>query len=130
MIRALVLVLVVVVLILQAGLTTPTRVSIVRPIQIVNEYAHLRYQVQVDPHAENRALVLAAVDTSLERATLEDATRLTSEQLDGEHAPRTRWVEWKYGLPAGDYVVVAVLYSGIKNEIARASVPVTVLARF
>jgi hypothetical protein len=122
MIRALLLVLVVLSLLFQSGLTTPSRVSIVRPIQLVNEHSYIRYMVQVDPQAENRALVVAAVDEGV-------VVRSTREQLDGVDAPRTRWIEWKYGLPAGEYMVVAVLFSS-QREVARASVPVTVLARF
>ena len=128
MIRALALVCAVVLLV---GLGAPPRVSFIRPPGFVNEYAALRFVVQVDPHAENAALVVAALDGSLEWSTLEDAVRLTREQLDGEAAPRTRWIEWREGLPAGEYLLVAVLYSGIANESALASVTnrVTVLGR-
>ena len=122
MTRALALVLVVLFLVLQSGIAEPTRVSIVRPIQILNEQTYVRYQIQVDPQAENRALVLAAVDEGV-------VVRSSREQLDGDKAPRTRWIVWQNGLPAGEYVLLAIVFNS-QREVARASVPVTVLARF
>lgn len=115
------LILLVLALVLQSGLSTPTRVSIIRPAYFVREYEYIRWQVQIEPHAENRLLVVAAVDG--------DVVRQTKEQLDGDAAPRTRWIEWKHGIPAGEYQVIAVLYSQA-NEIARATVPLTVLSRY
>lgn len=123
MIRALALVLVVLFLVYQSGIALPTRVSIIRPMQIVNEHAYLRYQVQVDPQAENRSLVVGAFDEGV-------AVRLTKEQLDGAEAPRTRWIVWRNGLPAGEYLLVAALIGLGGREVARASVPLVVLSRF
>ena len=120
MIRALALVCVVLVLMFQSGLMDTARISVRGP-SFVGEGQYVRYMVRIDPRAENRLLVLAAVDES-------GPVRSTKEQLDGDSAPRTRWVEWKFGLPAGEYVILALLYSSQK-EIARASVPVTVLSR-
>ena len=121
MIRALALVLVVVWLVFQSGIVTPSRVSIVRPVRFIQENQYVRWQIQIDPQAENAALVVAAVDG--------DVVRSTREQLDGELAPRTRWIEWKHGLPAGEYTVVAVLFNSTR-EVARASTELSVMARF
>lgn len=120
--RALALVCVVLFLVWQSGLSTPTRVSIVRPIQIVTADTYVRYMVQVEPRDENRMLVLAAVDEG-------GAVRSSREQLDGDRAPRTRWIVWQHGLPAGDYMVIAAVFNS-QREVARASVPVTVMSRF
>lgn len=109
-------------LILQSGLSEPRRVSIVRPTAFVRENEYVRYMVQVHPHADNRTLLVAALDGDV-------AVRQSREQLDGESAPKTRWIEWKHGLPAGEYLVVAVVL-GQSRELARASVPVTVLASY
>lgn len=106
-------------LVLQSG--HPARVAIVRPMNFVQEREYIRYMVQVDPQAENRLLVVAAVDG--------DVVRQSKEALDGESAPRTRWIEWKTGLPAGEYQVVAAVFDSTK-EVGRASVPLTVIARF
>ena len=118
MIRALLLVTAVLLLV---ALQPPSRVSIVRPVRFVQEHQYLRYQIQIDPQSENAALVVAAVDG--------DVVRSTREQLDGESAPRTRWIEWKHGLPAGEYTVVAVLFNS-SREVARASTELSVMARF
>lgn len=121
MIRALALVLLVVVLVLQMG-SESTRVSIIRPTRFLYDDQSSRWWVRVEPHDEHRWLVLAAMDEG-------GPVRSSREQLDGANAPRTRWIDWRSGLPAGDYRVVAIVYSQSK-EVARASVPLTVLARF
>jgi hypothetical protein len=116
------LVLVYLALILQSGLGEPARVSIVRPARFIPERAAVRWMVQVQPVEENRKLVLTAFDDGIEISA-------SQRQLEGEDAPKTWWIEWDEGLPAGEYLLVAAVYSS-SREVARASVPVTVMARF
>ena len=121
MIRALSLIFVVLFLVALSPITVPSRVSIVRPVRFAQENQYLRYQIQIDPQSENALLVVAAVDG--------DVVRRSREDLDGENAPRTRWIEWKHGLPAGEYTVLAIVYNS-SREVARASAELSVMARF
>jgi hypothetical protein len=116
------LVLVYLALILQSGLGEPARVSIVRPSRFIPERAAVRWMVQVQPAEENRRLELAAFDDGVE-------VSMSKRQLDGAEAPKTWWITWAEGLPAGEYMLVASVHNS-SREVARASVPVTVLARF
>jgi hypothetical protein len=94
------------------------RVEVVRPVAYVPEGQSVTFQIRVDPHADNRRLVLVAGDALSE-------VRRSEEQLDGNTAPRTRWVKWM-GLPAGDWIIVAALYGVSGRELARDTHPLTV----
>jgi hypothetical protein len=62
--------------------------------------ANVRIQIRIEPHAENRVLVVVADS--------EEFFRSSEIQLDGDRAPRTLAVEFR-SLPAGEYVVESVL---------------------
>lgn len=97
----------------------PPRVSFWLAHRIVTDQEHVRWIVRVEPHAENRVLIVAAYDGDI-------WVRRTDIQLEGEHARRTHYIDWR-PLPAGELVILAVVLSGTK-EVARATVPVTVTA--
>ena len=104
-----------------AALAVPEadRVRFVRPPAIVRERQPLVLQVQIEPHPDNRLLMLVAADD------LSDV-RGSSEQLDGDSAHRTRWVRWAEGLPTGRFLLIAALY-GVGGEVARDTVPIEVV---
>jgi hypothetical protein len=78
-------------------------------------------QIRVEPHAANRALVVAAVDGDL-------VVRQSTEQLDGGTAKRTRWVRWG-SLSAGQLLIVVSLFDSGSSLVARDSRPIRVLSR-
>lgn len=87
---------------LSLGDGLPPRIAIVRARAIVLEGETVRVLVQVDPQPENRFFVLAAVDA-------QGVVRASRQQLDGEQAARSWWIEWQSGLPPGELELVAVL---------------------
>lgn len=97
----------------------PPRVAIVRWTAYAFDDEQISLMVQVDPRPENRALVIAAVDDGL-------VVRSSREQLDGEQARRTRWIEWR--LPAGELLLTATLFES-RGEVARATRPIHILSR-
>lgn len=78
--------------------------------------------IRVEPAADNRALVVAAVD---EEGT---TVRQSLEQLDGDAAPRTRWLTWAR-LPGSEYTIVATVYGASGHVVASARVTMMIVAR-
>jgi hypothetical protein len=78
--------------------------------------------IRVEPLAENRALLVTAID--------EDGliVRQSLEQLDGDTAPRTRWLTWGR-VPAGELAIVASVYASSSKPAATARVTMQILAR-
>lgn len=104
--------------------SAPPRIAFLKPYpRIVNDRNGLEVKVRVEPYPENRLLIIAALDASGE------VVRRSDEQLDGESAPRTRWVRWRSGLPAGDLLVIAEVWDRQK-PLARVSIPLCVIATF
>jgi len=68
--------------------------------RILFEPAYIRLRVRVEPDPQNRALAMGIVGDSFETSSL--------EQLEGDRARITRWVDYK-DVPAGDYTAVAQL---------------------
>ena len=99
---------------------TPPRVAIVRAPAVTWEDEPITVQVQVAVHADNRWLVVAAVDDGL-------VVRQSVEQLDGIKAPRTRWIRWRLG--AGELQIVAMLYEASEHAVARDTASIVVLSR-
>lgn len=99
----------------------PPVVAFVWPQRIVSSGDDLRWIVRVERRAEHRSLTVAAFDDA-------GLVRSSSVQLDGADAPRTHWVDWKTGLPGGEYTVMAVVF-GQTGELARASVTLIVVSR-
>jgi hypothetical protein len=95
------------------------RVEVVRPVAYVPEGQSVTFQIRVDAHPDNRRLVLVAGDEVSE-------VRRSEEQLDGATAPRTRWIKWVGGLPAGSYVIVGAIFGASGRELARDTHPLTV----
>ena len=88
-------------------------VSFLRPRAFASDREDIYIQVQVEPHAANRSLVIAAVDADF-------VVRRTDVELEGERAARTHQFWWR-SLPEGDYVLLAV------TERGRAQHPLHVL---
>lgn len=111
-------------LVVAAGLSSaalaPARVVIVNAPNVSFDDQQIVIQVRVEPHEENRGLTLAALEGGV-------VVRSSYEQLDGDKAPRTRWVRWGQ-LPAGRILLVAAL-SASNKEIARATRQIRVLSR-
>ena len=83
-------------------LVRPQNLSVtVEGARIQFEPGYVRLRIRVTPDTQNRALTIGLVSPAFERSSL--------EQLEGERAPVTRWVEYK-DIPAGDYAVVAEVY--------------------
>lgn len=89
-VRSLILVGAIVLYALLSFASNEPRVSFVRPHRIVTEDDATRWQIRVEPHAENRLLIVAAVEGG-------EVVRRSDEQLDGDKAPRTRWIDWRGG---------------------------------
>jgi len=85
----------------------------------VFEPAWIRLRVRVEPEAENRGLTVALHG--------DDYDTSSYEQLDGDHAPRTRWVTFK-DVPAGVYTVTAIVERA-EGRPWRATAGVTVMGR-
>ena len=81
----------------------------------------VQFLVRVEPHKDNRALVMAVVD--------EDGftVRRSVEQLDGDSVV-TRTVYWR-SVPAGALTVVAALFESSERPVATARWQVQILAR-
>ena len=96
---------------LLAGEVKP--VSFLRPRAFATDREDIYIQVQVEPHAVNRSLVIAAVDADF-------VVRRTDVELDGERAARTHQFWWR-SLPEGEYMMLAV------TERGRAQHPLHVI---
>ena len=84
------------------------------------EPAFVRLRVTVVPDAANRALTIALISDGFETSSL--------EELPGEQAPRTRWVQYR-DVPAGSYTVSAVVHRP-DDRSWRAGATLTILPRF
>ncbi len=111
---------VVVVASISSAAMAPARVSIVNAPGFSWDDEQIVVQVRVEQNQENRGLRLAAVDDGL-------VVRSSYEQLDGDKAPRTRWVRWGQ-LPAGRITLVASVFDST-HEVARASRVIVVRSR-
>ncbi len=107
---------------MQSGSALPPRVAIVRATFITWEDEKVTVMVQVEPHAENRALVLRVLDDGFE-------ARTSLIQLDGEKAWKTHRVEWQRVPYGEDMALVAMLYDDAGKVVASARRTITVLAR-
>ena len=103
------------------GAGEPARIAIVRAAAFVVEREWVRVFVQVEPHADNRAFILAAVD---EGGAI---VSRTFKPLEGADAARSWWIDWKEGLPAGELELVAILET-TKGQGPRARRPIRVLS--
>lgn len=103
-------------LLLSALKNEPPRVAFVRAPVFVSDREIVTFQIQVEPNAANRLLVVAASDEGV-------IVRRSDEQLDGDKSARTRWLRWR--LPAGELGLTAVVY-GSEGERGRAIHAVTV----
>ncbi len=83
--------------------------------------ANVLVRLCVEPRAENRGIELVAES--------DDFYRSSFIQLDGDHAPRTTFVEL-HGLPSGSYEVHAALvdFSGREEAFVRRDVTVISVA--
>ena len=85
-----------------SALANEPRVSLVIESGVfAREPAYVRLRVRVEPDTANRALTTALISDEFETSSL--------EQLEGAHAPRTRWVQYR-NVPAGSYIVSAVVH--------------------
>ena len=98
---------------------TPPRVAFVRPPGVATDKTTVVLQVRVDPHEDNRLLVVAAVEGDV-------VVRRSDEDLAGDKAPRVRWIRWR--VTAGDLVLAAILYGAGGRELARDQRHLIVLA--
>lgn len=96
------------------------RVQFVRPPAIVSDQDTIVLQVRVEPDAENRLLVVMAVDG-------DDVVRRSDEALAGADAPRTRWIRWR--LSSGELILQARVY-GSAGQRGIAVQPILVRGRF
>lgn len=83
------------------------------------EPAWIRLRIRVEPDALNRALTVALIGDGFETSSL--------EQLEGDRARITRWIEYK-DVPAGVYAVVAEVYRP-PEQAWHAEAEVTVISR-
>jgi hypothetical protein len=95
------------------------RVRFLWPQRLTDDQSWTIWTVQVEPHPDNRLLILAAYDG-------DGPVRRTFIELEGERAKRTHRVEWRSALPAGELLIVASVL-GSQKELARATVPITVV---
>ena len=98
-------------------------VAIVNAPAIVQEGYSITLQVRVEPHADNRLLIVSAWDGDV-------AVRTSLEQLDGESSPRTRWIKWG-SLSACECELRAYLYVRDRTDpkaIDRR--PLVILSRY
>src|SRR5262245_40072348 len=108
--------LVAVVLVLAAQGHAPPRVAIVRATSFAFDDEAIVIMIQVEPNVANRALIVSAVEDGV-------AVRSSLEALDGDKAPKTRWVRWNR-LPAGDLLLVATVFESKPSAVARAIHPI------
>lgn len=109
-------------------LGAPSRVRFIRPPVFVHEGQSLRFTVWVEPHPDDRRLIVAAADPECTGSLVECSVSLSTFALGGPETSRKAWdVRWG-ALPHGEFRVVAVVFDS-QREVARASVPVIVLAR-
>lgn len=73
---------------------------------------NLRVRVRIEPHADNRTLVVVA-DSA-------DFYRRSEIPLEGERSPRTVWLQFP-DLPSGDYDVRSLLLNDQRRERAAVS---------
>jgi hypothetical protein len=106
----------------QSSSSAPPRVSFLKPIpRIVSSQDAVSFKVRIEPDPSARLLIVAALDVGGE------VVRRSDEQLD-RHSPRTRWVYWRGGLPAGDLLILAEVWDNQK-PLGRASTPLCVTSR-
>jgi hypothetical protein len=106
---------------LTLGAVSAPRIAIgARTPSFIPERTYVRVFVQVEPHPDNRAFILAAIDGDV-------AVSQTRKQLDGDQAARSWWIDWREGLPAGELDLVAVLIT-TNGERPRARRPIHVLS--
>lgn len=99
----------------------PAPIAIVRAPAVVYESDGMTVFVQVEPAAENRGFWLVALDAGGD-------VRRSFQQLAGEQAAKSWWIEWRAGLPPGQFELVAVLVT-TTGQAVSARRPVTVLSR-
>lgn len=103
-----------------AGLANEPRVQIHVESGFQFEPAYVKLKVRVIPHKENRGLTVALVSEGYERSSL--------EELSGDQAPITRWIEYR-DIPSGEYAVIAILQRPPERPILARD-RLTVLSRF
>jgi hypothetical protein len=113
--RALLMVLLVGVCVLQAG---DRRIWLWYPSAFVSDQETVTYRVRIPRNEDNRSVALVATDG-------ESIVRESDQQLS-EQGPAICDFAWR--LPAGEYALIAVLY-GSQGEIARDSRPLTVRSK-
>jgi hypothetical protein len=96
----------------------PPRVKFLWPTRFTTDQMGTAWIVVVERHPEHRQLALVAVDGDV-------VIRRSDVQLEGEKAPRVHRIEWRGALPAGELTIAALVFSST-NEVARATVPITV----
>lgn len=104
----------------QIGDSAPPRVSFVRPPRIVSDRDVWTIYVRTPRSAENRSLVVAAVEAG-------DIIAQTSREMDGLNAPVLWNVTWR--LPAMDGELIAAIF-GNGKELGRVRSPLCVRGTF
>jgi hypothetical protein len=108
-------------------LVPPSPVGISGPFVVTEGQKPVpRWIVRVERSADNRRVYFLLMDDG-EAPSREGAWRRSQEDLDGE-SPKYRYLSWAT-LPEGEFRLWVLLHTQT-GEVARASVPVTVLARF
>jgi hypothetical protein len=100
-----------------------TKVEFVNPPHYLTDDSVIVLQVRVEPRPENRLLIVAAVDGSGE------VVRASDEELSGEAAPRTRWIEWKNGVPEDTVLIRAVVFNSEAKILGADTIGVTVFSK-
>lgn len=127
MFRALALVLVVLLLVWQSGVTRVTPVGITGPFVVTEgQKPAPKWVVRVEKSVDNRRVYFLLMDDGVS-PNRDEAWRRSQEDLDGE-SPKYRYVSWPT-LPACECRLWVVLNTDT-GEVARASIPVQVIARF
>jgi hypothetical protein len=125
MIRSVALLLFVAVLSLQQ---VPPRVRFIRPPHFVALGQIVKLSVWVEPHKDDRKLVIAAVDPNCVGSIDQCNVGKSTIQLgDGDN--RKLWDTYWSAMFPGEFTLIAVV-STQSAEVARASVPVQVLEGF
>jgi hypothetical protein len=104
---------------LASAVTAESRVEVRAFPRFAPEKGNVRVTAVVQPHPDNRMLVI--------EADCDDYYRASERQLDGENAPRVH-VLMLANLPAGDCELTARVRSG-RSERGRASRTFTVTGR-
>lgn len=94
------------------------RIAVEGP-RIQFEPGTIRLRITVERDATNRTLIVGVTGADYESSS--------SEQLDGEEAPRTRWRTYP-GVPAGDYITYAALQTA-DGDWTEATDTLTILSR-